>query len=60
VMTQIEKLAARLKQLQGRAVTILVIVGPDGQPAAWSVQAETKLEGGIITANGDNPKEQNT
>jgi len=47
-MTQIEKLAARLKQLQGRAVTILVIVGPDGQPAAWSVQAETKLEGGQV------------
>jgi len=47
-MTQIEKLAARLKQLQGRAVTILVIVGPDGQPAAWSVQTETKLEGGQV------------
>lgn len=48
-MTQAEKLLARLRQLQGHAVTLLVIVGADGQPVVWAIQDDKKLEGGQAT-----------
>jgi hypothetical protein len=47
-MTQLEKLAARLKQLQNRAVTLLIITDKDGQPVAWVVQSEYKVEGCLL------------
>lgn len=44
-MTQSEKLLARLKQAQNKAVTLCVIVGPNGELMLWYVQDEKKLEG---------------
>jgi len=56
-MTQIEKLAARMRTLKpGHLYRVQLIVGRDGQPVLWAVDDGTKVEGFGQPA-GDQPEE---